>query len=52
VVTREMVRSMKPRSVVMDIAIDQGGCVETSRPTTHHSPTFVAENVLHYCVPT
>jgi alanine dehydrogenase len=37
--------------VVMDISIDQGGCVETSRPTTHHSPTFVAENVLHYCVP-
>ena len=51
VVTREMVRSMKPRSVVMDISIDQGGCIETSRPTTHHSPTFVAENVLHYCVP-
>ena len=51
VVTREMVRSMKPRSVIMDIAIDQGGCVETSRPTTHHSPTFVAENVIHYCVP-
>jgi alanine dehydrogenase len=51
VVTREMVRSMKPRSVVMDISIDQGGCVETSRLTTHHSPTFLAENVLHYCVP-
>lgn len=51
VVTREMVRLMKPRSVVMDIAIDQGGCVETSRPTTHRDPTFVAENVIHYCVP-
>ena len=51
VVTREMVRSMKPRSVVMDIAIDQGGCVETSRPTTHRDPTFVEENVIHYCVP-
>jgi len=51
VVTREMVRAMKPRSVVMDVSIDQGGCIETSRPTTHHSPTFVDENVLHYCVP-
>ncbi len=51
VVTREMVRSMKTRSVIMDIAIDQGGCIETSRPTTHRNPTFVAENVVHYCVP-
>jgi alanine dehydrogenase len=51
VVTRDMVRLMKPRSLVMDIAIDQGGCVETSRPTTHRDPTFVAENVIHYCVP-
>jgi alanine dehydrogenase len=51
VVTREMVRAMKPRSVIMDIAIDQGGCVETSRPTTHRDPTFVAEHVIHYCVP-
>jgi len=51
VVTREMVRAMKPRSVIMDIAIDQGGCVETSRPTTHRDPTFVAEDVIHYCVP-
>jgi len=51
VVTRDMVRSMKPRSVIMDISIDQGGCVETSRPTTHRDPTFVAENVIHYCVP-
>ena len=42
---------MKPRSVIMDVAIDQGGCVETSRPTTHRDPTFVAENVIHYCVP-
>jgi len=51
VVTRDMVRMMKPRSVILDIAIDQGGCVETSRPTTHRDPTFVAENVIHYCVP-
>jgi alanine dehydrogenase len=51
VVTRDMMRTMKPRSVAMDIAIDQGGCFETSRPTTHRDPTFVAENVIHYCVP-
>lgn len=51
VVTREMVRAMKPRSVIMDISIDQGGCVETSRPTSHEHPVFVEEGVLHYCVP-
>lgn len=50
-VSREMVRAMKPRSVIMDISIDQGGCVETSRPTTHDHPVFVEEGVLHYCVP-
>ena len=46
-----MVRSMKPRSVILDASIDQGGCVETSRPTTHRDPTFVEEGVIHYCVP-
>ncbi len=51
VVTREMVRSMKPRSLIMDLSIDEGGCVETSRPTTHDHPTFVEEGVTHYCVP-
>jgi alanine dehydrogenase len=51
VVTREMVRSMKPRSVIMDVSIDEGGCVETSRPTTHEHPVYIEENVLHYCVP-
>lgn len=51
VVTREMVRSMRPRSVILDISIDQGGCVETSRPTTHANPTFLEEGVWHYCVP-
>ncbi|MDT7883269.1 MAG: alanine dehydrogenase [Thermoflexus sp.] len=50
-VTREMVRAMKPRSLIMDISIDQGGCVETSRPTTHRDPTFVEEGVIHYAVP-
>uniref|UniRef100_UPI0038B3611C alanine dehydrogenase n=1 Tax=Microlunatus kandeliicorticis TaxID=1759536 RepID=UPI0038B3611C len=48
--TREMVASMRPGSVVVDIAIDQGGCFETSRPTTHSHPTFVEEGVVHYCV--
>lgn len=51
VVTREMVRQMKPRSVILDVAVDQGGCVETSRPTSHHTSTFIDENVIHYCVP-
>lgn len=50
-VTREMVRQMKPRSVIMDISIDEGGCIETSRPTTNEKPTFVEEGVIHYCVP-
>jgi alanine dehydrogenase len=49
-VSREMVSSMRPGSVVADIAIDQGGCIETSRPTTHSEPTFVEEGVVHYCV--
>lgn len=51
IVTREMVRSMKPRSLIMDISIDEGGCIETSRPTTHDHPTFLEEGVIHYCVP-
>jgi alanine dehydrogenase len=50
-VTNEMVREMKQRAVIIDMSIDQGGCVETSRPTTHGSPTFTAEGVIHYCVP-
>jgi alanine dehydrogenase len=49
-VTREMVRAMRDRSVVVDVAIDQGGCLETSRPTTHSAPTYVEEGVVHYCV--
>lgn len=51
VITREILRGMKPRSVIIDVSIDQGGCVETSRPTTHDTPTFVEENIVHYCVP-
>jgi alanine dehydrogenase len=49
-VTRDMIKSMRPGSVVVDIAIDQGGCFETSRPTTHSEPTYVEEGVVHYCV--
>src|SRR5262249_48999466 len=49
-VTREMVRSMERDSVVVDVAIDQGGCIETIRATTHDDPVFVEENVLHYGV--
>jgi alanine dehydrogenase len=49
-VSREMIRTMKRGSVVVDIAIDQGGCFETSHPTTHDDPVFVEEGVIHYCV--
>ena len=49
-INREMLRVMKPGSVLVDIAIDQGGCAETSRPTTHENPVFVEEEVTHYCV--
>ena len=49
-VTADMVRRMKPGSVVVDVAIDQGGCIETSHPTTHSDPTFIVDDVVHYCV--
>ncbi|MDH3911692.1 MAG: alanine dehydrogenase, partial [Rhodospirillales bacterium] len=49
-VTREMIRQMRPGSVLVDIAIDQGGCFETSRGTTHAEPTYVEEGCVHYCV--
>ena len=49
-ITRQMLRGMKPGSVLVDISIDQGGCVETSRPTTHLDPVYVEEGVTHYCV--
>jgi alanine dehydrogenase len=51
VVTREMIRTMKPRSVIMDASIDEGGCIETSRPTSHEKPTFIEEGIIHYAVP-
>jgi alanine dehydrogenase len=49
-ITRAMLREMRPGSVFVDIAIDQGGCAETSRPTTHDAPTYVEEGIIHYCV--
>ena len=49
-VTADMIRRMKPGSVVVDVAIDQGGCFETSRPTTHSNPTYIVDDIVHYCV--
>jgi alanine dehydrogenase len=49
-IAREDLQIMKPGSVIIDVAIDQGGCVATSRPTTHSDPTFVVDEVVHYCV--
>ena len=49
-VTRDHIRTMRPGSVVVDVAIDQGGCFETSKPTTHAEPTYVVDDVVHYCV--
>lgn len=49
-VTREILRKMRPGSVVVDVAIDQGGCFETSHPTTHTHPTYVVDGIIHYCV--
>ena len=49
-VTREMLNIMKPGSVLVDVAIDQGGCFETSRPTTHENPTYTLDGIVHYCV--
>lgn len=49
-VTRDMLSTMKPGSVIVDVAVDQGGCVETTKPTTHDNPTYVVDGVVHYCV--
>lgn len=51
VLTRDTFRMMKPRSLFIDLSIDQGGCAETSRPTTHDQPTYIEEGVIHFCVP-
>ncbi len=50
IVTAEMVRGMKPGAVIVDVAIDQGGCIETARPTTHSDPSYEVDGVVHYCV--
>jgi len=50
VVTRDMVKTMKPGSVIVDVAVDQGGCIETTRPTSHSDPVYVVDGVIHYCV--
>jgi alanine dehydrogenase len=49
-VTRDMLKDMKPGSVIIDVSVDQGGCVETCKPTTHDNPTYVIDGVVHYCV--
>jgi alanine dehydrogenase len=49
-VTKDMIKLMKRGSVIVDVAIDQGGCVETSKPTTHGDPTYIVDDVVHYCV--
>lgn len=51
IISRQMVRAMRPRSLIVDMSIDEGGSVETSRPTTHELPTYVEEGIVHYCVP-
>ena len=50
IVTKEMIKKMKRGSVIVDVAIDQGGCIETSKPTTHGDPTYIVDDVVHYCV--
>jgi alanine dehydrogenase len=49
-VTRQMISTMKPGSVIVDVAVDQGGCIETTHPTTHSHPTFIVDGIIHYCV--
>jgi alanine dehydrogenase len=49
-ITRDMLKTMKPGTVLVDVAVDQGGCIETCKPTTHENPTFIIDEVVHYCV--
>ena len=49
-ITRDMLKTMRPGTVVVDVAVDQGGCIETCKPTTHEDPTFIIDDVVHYCV--
>ena len=49
-ITRDMLKTMRPGTVLVDVAVDQGGCIETCHPTTHENPTFIIDDVVHYCV--
>ena len=49
-ITRDMLKTMRPGTILVDVAVDQGGCIETCRPTTHEDPTFIIDDVVHYCV--
>ena len=49
-ITRDMLKDMRPGTVLVDVAVDQGGCIETCRPTTHEDPTYIIDDVVHYCV--
>ncbi|MCK0188836.1 alanine dehydrogenase [Arenibacter sp. F20364] len=50
IITRDMLKEMRPGTVIVDVAVDQGGCVETTRPTTHENPVYIIDDVVHYCV--
>src|SRR5690606_24282570 len=49
-ITRDMLKDMRPGTVVVDVAVDQGGCIETCKPTTHQDPVYIIDEVVHYCV--
>ncbi len=49
-ITRDMLKTMRPGTVLVDVAVDQGGCIETCKPTTHENPTYIIDDVVHYCV--
>jgi alanine dehydrogenase len=49
-ITKDMLKDMEPGTVLVDVAVDQGGCIETCRPTTHENPTFIIDDIVHYCV--
>jgi alanine dehydrogenase len=49
-ITRDMLKDMRPGTVLVDVAVDQGGCIETCQPTTHENPTYIIDDVVHYCV--
>jgi alanine dehydrogenase len=49
-ITRDMLKTMRPGTVLVDVAVDQGGCIETCKPTTHENPTYIIDDIVHYCV--